>query len=63
MDIFNIAKAVDTVGWFMGSFAKASPLLEEAMHKSGTTGIGFFMHDGSYYQIRFNEVSRSPLCK
>ena len=56
MEIHNLAKAADTIGWFLGDWSKAQPLLEEIMHKNGITGMGFFMHDGWFFKIRFETV-------
>lgn len=56
MDIFSYAKALDTVGWFLGKggWPLVVPLLVKKMEERGSLGMGFFMHDGSYYQIRLD---------
>ena len=54
MDIYSYAKALDTVGWFLGKggWPKVQPLLEQRMRSKKIIGLGFFMHDGSFYRIR-----------
>lgn len=57
MDTGSYAKALDTVGWFLGEggWSKVQPLLEQKMRENHLIGLGFTMHDGSYYKIRFDE--------
>jgi len=63
MNIHRIAKAVDTIAWFLGDFNKVQWLLEESMHLNGISGIGFFSHDGAYYEIRFKTLTKQTQTK
>ena len=58
MDIHSYAKTLDTIGWFLGAdgWPKVQPLLEKKMNKEKIIGLGFFMHDETYYQIKFHDL-------
>lgn len=57
MNIFDKAKALNTIGWFMGDMSRAHEILCEHLKKENISAFSYQMHDGSYWSVSF-EVDR-----